>query len=383
MASATIDKSKGILGDSPNASVAPKFIGVSSIPSIHNRYSAVPDKENIIATLQTFIAESKNIKELLTSLLFSCYQDLIVWLIANVTRHISMPTSDFPTIYHAIITGGYALRYYNQSHLTSDIDVKIFPENVHSTERNEKFLQKNVIDYLQRIIDSQLTDDILMNYLEQYIKRILLPNKSMPKIREILTSINQIKRGGVQFKVKFGEKYADESSEGPIRARVSNKDVVKLLFSFKDVSENEYKLADFAMYDPTDQKYSYLIKGYYDSIHEPVSHIPPFININVNGARVNILSDTFMKFEKTFLTSLPSEITTDRDKARWSKALSSLQQPQHERTYKFLGGKKKRRKTQKMRNRKNKSASKKRTSKRKLLSRHRKKSVKKMRKTRK
>ena len=339
---------KGILGDAPTGMYVkmptiykhrPVFIPYGVLPQITNKEGAVITHENVRSTLQDYITLSKTTKnpeyDLTQRILFSCISAIMLSIVGTLTHFLQNPVSDKEAVYVPLLVGGLAIRYYNQSYLTSDLDVKVFPDNITDSYDPNDILQK-IKHYLQQYI-SQLTKTIGINaYIVHYIKTILYPHQDIPEIKSVLEHL---------LHQATTREFVIQADFPP-----ATMDKLKIIGSFVG-SDIVYKFVDISMYETDDPTYNSIITNYYVSqsgVKQDETYIPPFIGIYVNDMITNqtqklfIVDDSFMKFEKHALIDKYEGDPNPYFREKFSRALKGLDESDAvKKTYRFLGGKRK------------------------------------------
>ena len=121
-----------------NLIVPPQFIGELPYPgSVSNKFNIMDTSKSVKHTFLSYIKSSKHsssgtiiMRKLKTAVLFSCYNKLLSGLIGYITHMLQISSIKK---FIPLIVGGMALRFYNQSYITSDLDVKIYPLDIDET----------------------------------------------------------------------------------------------------------------------------------------------------------------------------------------------------------------------------------------------------------
>ena len=340
MASST--NMRGILGDAPEPVSkptlmnTPKFIGLQNLYSLTNKAGLMPANDNIRNTLHKYVRESRSKYQLKQKILFSCLSPVLVSSISVLTDILGKPLTKREIKYIPIIVGGIAIRYYNQSYISNDLDVKVFPDIVDGTYNSETVLKNKVSLVVKNVLNSISKSDI-RSYLQTYIQYYLFQNIDIVSIKEVMYDLlRDIQGDNVKLDVSFPDGVTD---------------VLKFVCIINEEGrEVIYKLGDISMYNPDNDMYTDLINKYYDTHSESVgtkrSHMPPYVSVRVNNQRVNIVDEEFMKFEKPYLIEKLGDNPFFREK--FERSLTGLNaSAEQKQQFVFLGGKKKSRKNRK------------------------------------
>lgn len=311
---------------------APTFIGITRYSSLFNKNNVPNTHESVRSTLDHFVSTSRNSKQILQKILFSCYKDIALQMIGVVARKINRS-------YLSMITGGGAARYYNQSYMTYDLDVKLFPELLTKFYDPTKFLNGTYKKYIQEEITKHITPEYLYNYLRQYSDIFLAPHvTSIPKIREIYEYITT-QVTGVMFSLDNSYIF-DAATHRPTSEK--NMTALKLFVYLTDVNTSTpngpFKLVDISMYDPSNEVYSAMMKQYNDLHSDSHPYIPPYISVSIGGLQYNVMKEDFMLYEKEFLVRVYESEPYLREK--FNRSIEGLRaSDEKKREYTFIGGK--------------------------------------------
>ena len=320
----------------------PHFISREPILNISNRYSYNIDYKKVRQTLIEYTTASRNTRDIVNKILFSCFHTMLFSILGNLTLHLQ---KDVSKSYIPLLVGGMAIRYYNQSHMSHDMDIKIYPDELESSRYNPNIVLKHKIRPLLETIVNKITSQYnTVEILKGYIDTFLKPNSDIRNIKEVIEYFEKHMRRGISWNVNHPYVFNIEKQK---MTEIKDLSKLKIICSFTDDPSIVYKLMDVSMYDPTDETYNALIKTYYDSSKSDIekthtSYIPPFILVHhMDNLPTYIVSEQFMKFEKDFL--LEKYKDNDFFRNKFIRAKDGLEvSPEIKKNYRFLGGKRRR-----------------------------------------
>ena len=326
----------------PSLLLHPNFIDGNPCRGPLTNRCNIPDNSDMISnTFMKYIESSKDIKSLTSKILFSCYHKLFLHLLGLVDHHLERGKSKS---FVPIITGGMALRFYNPSYLTSDLDVKIYPLGLTdgASYNPETYIDthvKPIFDYyLGHILHHTETGLVLYNYIEKYLKPFYsIPGFEMIKtVGEMLTNTTHL-----TFLFNYPNKF-DEATQ--TTTTEIDRSVLKLICILNDGTPHKqvFKLMDISVYNPLDETYNSIIKGYYDThgkIIKGVDYIPPVSYAILDMLPYYIVDLGFMEYEKESLLEKYEE--NEYLKSKFERSIKGIDETKvlPKPKYVFMGGK--------------------------------------------
>lgn len=193
-------------------------------------------------------------KRVLSSILFTCFCDIILDFISTLTFNMNM--RNFLTI----IIGGMATRYYNIQHYTNDIDIKIYPIN---KEVNDTLLQnKKQLQILEYFITSIAINFFSDNiYLTNRFTRALLLLNLIPSLKNNKT-ISQIYSIHTQNVLKKIPLMLELSKTKTLQGSPIFKIIVNhsIFFDTTHYKNTASAICDISFFDSKDEKHNSLLR---------------------------------------------------------------------------------------------------------------------------
>ena len=322
---------------------APSFIGGLKYDGpLSNKHNIPLTYDNSKPSVHNLVTKSKNDKDIMGKILFSCYHGILLTLLGNLNMYVSgiSPENRFLPL----LVGGMALRFYNQSYSTHDMDIKIYPSNIDKAYKPAEFLEIVVKPIIASYLDNMKSYMDIKGTLIYYINNVLKPYYgAYPVIYRIGTSMEQMIKKGITFKITNPYVFDVETKT---LTKELNKDILKVICYFNEQPENVYKLMDISIYDPKDIHYNDMISSYYEDNPSLIgaSYIPPYQVVTSMSLPYYIESEEFMRYEKNYLLNKHKDNPFFTEK--FSRAIEGLNADKKTKEkFIMLGGKKKTRKT--------------------------------------
>jgi len=331
----------------PSPLVPPSFIDNHPCRGPLTNRCDNPDTYDVVSkTLRKYVVDSSNnVKTLTSKLLFSCYHKILLHLLGLVDQHLEKAPSK---IFVPVITGGMSLRFYNPSYLTSDLDVKVYPLGLNSetlsTYEPETYMDTYVKPLFNYYLDVIMRQVNINAVLDEYVRNYLQPfyddsqYAMVQSSGEILTTAIH----NINFSFDYPEKF-DEAT----KSFTSEKDrsVLKLICVINDgtPSKQIFKLMDISLYDPSNETYNTIVKGFYEKNKsiKVSNYIPPLSYVVLNMLPYYIVDLDFMEYEKEqLLTKYESNPYFSEKFTRSLKGIKGVKSGY--KPYAFMGGKSKR-----------------------------------------
>ena len=349
-------KSLGVLGNAPPTRtvsrtmqpthtplIPPYFIDANPCKGyLTNRCNVRNTPDIVYHTLTKYIEESKDLKSLMNKLLFSCYHKILLHVLGVVTQHLETTKT---RTFVPVITGGMAIRFINQSYLTSDLDVKVFPLGLtdDSSYDHETYIEKEVKPLFKYYLTKVMKEVDINNELFNYIRYYLEPFYSTPGFHDIKTvgeTLNMAAHKIISFSFDYPDKF-DETT----RTFTTEKDksVLKLICTLNDETSQKlvFKLMDISAYNPSNETYNSIINEYYEAdktMTKVSNYIPPLDYVVLNTLPYYIVDYGFMEFEKTKL--LKKYESNEYMTKKFTRSIKGIEASKSgHQPYVFMGGK--------------------------------------------